>query len=527
MKIIDRIKSSAFDRFYGAERAQLERMTHILTKAYGQGGIVYPKSRVISELVETDSRLIDALMRASGSANIQGSAISENDRKMVIRRARYMASTNGNIERATELWSSYALGSVIKIAADNETANAALDEFVLDNKAVLGASNSFELSDNVLSEGESLIVYWYSPTDKKPTIRTIPTDEIRVVTLPDDPELPIWYVHALATSNERWYPDWRATKAQLNSFEIPRGAERMDSAKDTVSIGGVEKPNTVAVAQWNRRHTLKINGIRRGLPQFLNAFEYADLLKDFVGDRAAVAKKSAMYTDIVTMDGGSRLLGQAKNSLQSGLMTSGSLMDTNAPPLAGSDWLQNEGVSREWQERDTEAQSARFDARLIAGQLSVGAGPPLHWMGFPDALNNRATADEIRLPWIAQINRLHIFWLDLFTEMGQVVLTIQGIEGAVQVMLDTPSFVSVDDITASIDSIGKQVQAETMDTAAGAVALDALAQVLLLKLGIEGSFGNETPGEAESVYNKIIKSASGDNADMAEFLIGELKDILK
>jgi len=517
-------------------------MVGIFEDAYQRGGLIAPPEKVL-QMLQENGQLIDLIMRTRGAAFGQGFRITERDRNLAIRQARWAADTNINIEKAVQIWTDFGLGQRVQLRSEDTAANELLAEFwtAQRNAPIVGQRSLHERSEDALNEGELLFVFWYSPLDGEATIRTIPTDQVEIIWEdPDNRTIPLYYRHKRGAKGDLYYPDWRATAEQLATVQIPAGARRADTLADrTVEINGRSEAVTKVVALWaprNRNHALG-----RGMPQFLNAFEWATVLQDFMGDRAAVARKAAMYTEKVKIDGGSRVVGQFKQRLQSGLVQGSGYRDTNPPAAAASDWIENEAVNREWMARDTGAASARFDGRMLGGQLSVATGIGLHWLGFPDAITGGlATAEELKVPFYQQIERYQLWLSSVLEEIGQVVLFLRASNGsqvdpnaAVVAMMETPLFVLVEEIVGLMKETVAAVAANVLDRAVGSEILRQLYLVALQKIGVRNPaelFTTSRQAEArlpETLAAVVANWRDGrlDDAAVVQYLLGELEEL--
>lgn len=537
-----RFDNFVLPRLFPRHMREVSRMVDVFEDAYQRGGLVMPPEKVIQHLQE-NGQLIDLIMRTRGAAFGQGFRITERDRNLAIRQARWAADTNINIEKAVQIWTDFGLGQRVQLRSEDKAAHELLVEFwnAQRNAPIIGQRSLHERSEDALNEGELLFVFWYSPLDGEATIRTISTDQVEIIWEdPDNRTIPLYYRHKRSTKGDLYYPDWRATAGQLATVQIPPGGRRADLLTDrTVEINGRTVAATKVVALWaprNRNHMLG-----RGMPQFLNAFEWATVLQDFMGDRAAVARKAAMYTEKVKIDGGSRVVGQFKQRLQSGLVQGSGYRDTNPPAAAASDWIENEAVNREWMARDTGAASARFDGRMLGGQLSVATGIGLHWLGFPDAITGGlATAEELKVPFYQQIERYQLWLSSVIEEIGQVVLFLRASNGSqvdpnatVVAMMETPLFVLVEEIVALMKESVAAVAANVLDRATGGEILRQLYLVALQKIGVRNPaelFTTSRQAEArlpEALVAVVANWRDGrlDDAAVVQYLLGELEEL--
>jgi hypothetical protein len=469
-------------------------MVDIFEDAYDRGGLLMPPEKVIQKLSES-GQLVDLIMRTRGRAFGISHQLSEMDRDAAISYATYMFQTNVNIERAVRMWTDFGLGQRVDIRSADETADTVLDEFwnAVRNSSIIGQRHLHERSEDALNEGELALIFWYSTVDGTATVRRMSTKGLKVVwDDPMDKTVPIMYVRDLG-DRQIAYRDWRTETDQfedaLGKLNGPVSADRF---VPTISVDGEDLPVTRHVVLWASRNRNSTLG--RGMPQFNNGLEWARVLQDFMGDRAAVARKAAMYTEKVRIDGGSRDLEKFKNRAEGSGQTD--YAQSLASPAA-SDWLENTGVVREWMNRNTGATSARYDGRMIAGQLSVSTGIGLHWMGFPDALANRSTAEEILRPFWQQIERYQVWWISVLEDVGRIVLKLKDEYSAIDVnsdvkisvTLETPLSVEVSVLVTLLKETREQISTGIIPVDIGRDVIRELTLLALDKVGLRDSQG--------------------------------------
>lgn len=472
-------------------------MVDIFEDAYDRGGLLMPPEKVVQQLKES-GQLVDLIMRTRGRAFGVSHQLSEMDRDAAISYATYMFQTNVNIERAVRMWTDFGLGQRVDLRSADETANAVLDEFwnAIRNSSIIGQRHLHERSEDALNEGELALIFWYSTVDGTSTVRRMPTKGLKVVWAdPDDQTIPLLYLRELGDKKIA-YRDWRTETADFeDAVDELNGPISADEFVPTITIDGDDVPVTQHVVLWASRNRNSTLG--RGMPQFNNGLEWARVLQEFMGDRAAVARKAAMYTEKVRIDGGSRDLEKFKNRAEGGAQG----YSDNVVSPAASDWLENTGVVREWMNRNTGATSARYDGRMLAGQLSVSTGIGLHWMGFPDALANRSTAEEILRPFWQQIERYQVWWISVLEDVGRIVLKLKDEYSAVDVnsdakiavTLETPLSVEVGLIVSLLKETREQITSGVIPADIGRDVVRELTLVALDKVGIRDSKGIYRP----------------------------------
>lgn len=516
----ERFDNYVLPRFFGRHMEEMVNMVDIFEDAYDRGGLLMPPEKVIQQLKES-GQLVDLIMRTRGRAFGVSHQLSEMDRDAAISYATYMFQTNVNIERAVRMWTDFGLGQRVDIRSADETADTVLDEFwnAIRNSSIIGQRHLHERSEDALNEGELALIFWYSTVDGQATVRRMSTKGLKVIwDDPVDKTVPIMYVRDLG-DRQIAYRDWRTETDQFeDALDKLNGPVSADRFVPTIIVDGEDIPVTQHVVLWASRNRNSILG--RGMPQFNNGLEWARVLQDFMGDRAAVARKAAMYTEKVRIDGGSRELDKFKNRAEGG--GAQDYAQSIVSPAA-SDWLENTGVVREWMNRNTGATSARYDGRMLAGQLSVSTGIGLHWMGFPDALANRSTAEEILRPFWQQIERYQVWWISVLEDVGRIVLKLKDEYSAIavnsdvkiSVTLETPLSVEVQLIVSLLKETREQISSGIVPADIGRDVVRELTLMALDKVGLRDPQGVYRPtsdeGELDATQQAELTQTVLDN----------------
>lgn len=505
MGIRRRIKTAVQDIVFADEVTQMKTVLRMADAIYREGKFALPPEQLIQQLIESDA-YGDLVQRLQlDEYFLFNSDTYSYDRNRAVAYARYMSATDQNVSNAVEMWTDFSLGKGVRVESENyPSVERAFN--ASQNEQLFADENVHQISFDALNEGELAFAYWFDPLTvgiTAPSIRAVPTDQLEIIWLDEnDKTTPLFYKRQLKDGTAVFYPDWRARVADLDKVSLPANAKRTDrmsaiNPQNGRLTDGETAESLVAVMSWSRMNKYA-NG--RGLPRFRVAFEWAKVLTQFMSDRAAVSRKAAMYTENVTISGGSRSIRDAVQRLQSSLVNSaasGTIYDTNPPPVAGSDWIQNDQVSREWQNRDTGANNASLDGRMLAGQLSLGTGVAPHWAGFPDSIpGGLATARELLKPWMAKIERYQLWLSGTFKTIAlvcanieaQLVLTdsprIQKNETDISVSLLSPILTDTDQLTAVLGAINTSMKDGTLDPTMGALAQEIILVLLMTKVGV-------------------------------------------
>lgn len=535
--LTDQLREIVVDWALGPEKAKLQEGMQVLLES--QRYAITPES-LIQQLREVDSHLLDVFLRSQGYETIIGqglgrrSQVTEQQRLAAVDNSRYMYQRDVMIARSVQVLTDFGFGQRVQITPRDPALAQRWSDFwnAPANDYVLGEREIGQLSIDQVTDGEEFFVFFISTLDGTCTVRVLATDRIiRIESAPGDPRVPVYYVEN-TQNGEIWYPDWRATEAQREKVPLRDGARLIDALNE----------NTTAVVL----HVAfdKING--RGWPTIRRAIDWAVAYRNFLQDRATVARAVATYVDKLTSKGGSRvgqaLMGQLASSLSTSFSSRG---DRNPAPAAGSTWFQNEALDRERMPLTTGAGDAQTDGMTIAAQVASGTGTPLHYLNRPDAMQNRAVARESGQPFIKQVQRNQTFWASIFQDMVRIVARAwetydrmhpQIADHSADILLDSP-------FEADIAELAQIMGAVT--TAAGGGQLDQdmaqrvngkLAELALTALGVREPANVLQPGQAtatrggdgspDAVRSATEKWLSGQisDASYAEFMRGALED---
>ncbi len=373
-------------------------------------------------LAELDTQSISYLRRHMGYdliAGFGGPEPKEDDRRREVENARWFHQWDPVTGQAVSLWTDFGFGQMITVTPTDPAAEDDWSEFwkATRNRPLLGARHIHRLSDKLLVDGELFFTIFVNTTDGTSTLRKIDTLEItRKVTDPQDKEKVLYCQRSFNDADGRpvevYYPDWLATPEELARAKLPTDAKKANEQQEGTDV-------VVLHVTIN-----ELDG--RGWPLITRGAPWAKTYWNFLQDRAAVNRKVAMYVDTVKVKGGSRAIDAVKRAVQSSLVNNQSGWETNPPAAAGSDWLENEAVDRKRMPLATGAGDARMDGMTLVSQAGIGYGiTSPAYLGRPDAMQNRATARELRLPTIRRWDRYQLFWGSVWRDMVEIVLTMK------------------------------------------------------------------------------------------------------
>ena len=481
--------------FLAPERKQAMEAASIFMEAYQMGPRILPPERLISRLAELDSRYVDLLMRQlQTNANMLEYKATEEDRIRTVYSARRMYDSDVLSESICDIWTDFGFGLNVDVTPRDEVAQEVWKEFWTadENAFVLGQREIQNLSTQVLVDGDFLLVFFTNTLKGGFTqIRVVPTEEIKgetedgVITLPQDSAVPVLYrrektVKGVATVT--YYQDWRSTPEMLREIEMPEDGELADQSGTQV--------RAMLVAHRRRGN--------RGWPLMTTGMPWAVAYRDFLQDRAAVARAISMFVNKISVEGGQRAIDAIATKLQSSLAASGAGSETNPRPTAGSTWVENKAATLERLPLNTGASDANIDGGALLAQAGLAGRIYPHWLGKGEAFR-LATSTSMERPLLRAFNRYQLFWSSVWQDMSKYVLEMAVEFGSakitdftVDVSTDAVIDVAIDDIQKSATSLNDMYDRGLIqDPIAGRIA-EQLMRVVVETIGI---------GDTEEIFS--------------------------
>lgn len=435
------LKSFFANLLLGDDYKRLQTAASAYWEAYQRlPALLNPGSDILGEM---DSHTLDLLSRYTNEYDvlIGGGPSSympgEAERIRTVYRSRRATLYDPVTGSIVEMWTNFAFGFNVDVIPRDEAGKEVWDDFYKSraNSYIFAPDLIHELSSKVLTDGELFFVIFVSTVDGECTARLIKTEEIPadgIITDPDDDAIPLYYKRQAVQSGNvetTYYPDWRATDEALAKVTsgLP-GQAFMDAREENEKpvpwsqtiTAKLEARKTIAVVLHKARDRRK----GRGWPMSTAALDWSLAYKDFLQDRAAVAKIVAMIVNKMKVDGGSRAIAAMKSQFGTTLTGSGDFIDRNPPAVAGSTFVANKGVDLERMPLSTGAGDAAMDGASILGMAGTASGNvPLAWLGRSDA-TTYAIADSQNIPVIKTFNRYQIFWSSVWQDLCEIVLTM-------------------------------------------------------------------------------------------------------
>ncbi len=437
MSLIRKIKRTLSNILFKDEYNRLESLTSNTIEMYQMMPALWDSKQeeILNELHERskneslhemDSQLYDLYMTMTNVKNVSGFKLTDQTRQRIVELSRTLYAEDPVTQFIIELWTDYAVGNTLEIMPKNENAAPLWKEFFKStrNSYVLSQTARQELSNKLLTDGEFYFVFSVSELDGNTTIRVIPTDEItQIIYDPDDCTIPLYYVREYTPASNQivnnaqvdsqnsktvFYRDYRAEKADLQKINMPKGAIMADDKERL----------TDSFIMPVRFRTID----RRGVPLMMAGIPWTTGYKNFLQDRAAVAKAAATFVEKIKVTNGSqRRIDNMMSRLQSTLSTTGSSRERNPVPAAGATWLENDQVDRSWRNNATGAVDADIDGLGILNQAALSGKVYPHYLGRGDAYR-LATASAMEQPIYKSFNRYQNFWSSIWREVVMIVL---------------------------------------------------------------------------------------------------------
>lgn len=537
-----------------------ERTAYIIDMAYQKGPALVPTRELARHLAELDPRLYDLVKRMEGWNILSGASwgtrlqFTEQDRIRAIWESRFYYHYDVQIANSVDMWTDFGFGQSVKISPsspvdeDEDTTDdttTPLDAEKVDpaaevwdkfwdnprNGPVLKQRKLAQFSNETVRDGEMFFEFSASGQDGSTTIRRVYTEEIaEVIYETDDQDVPLFYKRKV-DKGYLYYPDWQAKQSYADVLDatweqlkkdgkIPSDAQRADQASETqeFSVNGEQQERRLTDVVMQQVALNEING--RGWPQLRRAIEWANALKNFLQDRATVARMVAAYVDEITVDHGSRGIDAVKANLGTTLNT-GLYTERKPPAPAGSTLTHNKAVDVKRRPLTTGAGDAVDDAMLMVGQISAASKVPPHWQGFPMAMQNRATARESSRPFMEQMERYQTFWTSVFKEWVTIVLWFDTQYGSgadhseveVTVTLESPLDLEMEEVTKLMDSITAAHEKGLIPDWMAEVATQKLVVLGLEDLGVRDFEQIEEPDWAKEDEDQDDDSDDDDQGD--------------
>lgn len=428
------------------------------------------------------------------------------------------------INRSVNVQAYYVFAQGINIQARDEKVNKVVQAFLDDpaNDVELTSHQARMLKETDLQVlGNIFFVLFANKTDGTVRLRTIPPEEItEIITNPEDAKEPWWYkrqwqerqLDGTDKARTAYYPDWRAPSMAT----APGGAEVREETVYHVKVGA-------------------LSDMRFGLPETYQSLDWARAYKEFLEDRATIARALSRFAWRVTAPGGAKGVAAAKTKLASTI--GATIGETNPAPVTGSTFVAAQGGANLDPIRTVGATINPEEGRRFLLMAAMGSGLPETFYGDV-SVGTLATAKSLDRPTQLKFLDRRTLWADVHLQIVQYVIDCaikasklnQNVDRHVDIGF--PDLLE-EDVTERVSAI---IDAATLKGQSPAGTMDdrTLIRLLLQALGIEqidelldriapqdgdsliaqlrqqrsdmaSQFGSEDDDEQEEAFTEVVK----------------------
>lgn len=407
----------------GKRLRELEAQQAALVAAIKTAPWEFTREQLLREL---DSGTASFLMGIEGYEMMgdlygQGGDLSDEMRRLAeVDQSRWLYRYDVNAWTLVTITTDFSVGHDAKLIPKDKKIAEQWSEFWDDrrNQSVLSPESLRRWSDALLCDGELFAPLFVSRVDARTTVRMIRTEEIKeIICDPDDDETPLYYrreymkkdATGIGKVTTTYYQDWAATPEQLKRAVLPDNAE-------VTTLGDRQSSTDVLMIHLRLRDLGN-----RGWPLLGRARPWAHGYRNFLQNRLTLSKAVATFFEDVEIQGGGRAVSDYITNMRSSLTTGTDYIDRNPPPAAGSQFVHNQQMKRTRQPLTTGAGDAATDGMTILSQAGQAGRLPPMWLGRPDAMQNRATAEVTLLPSLTFWSNYAGIWGNAFRAMLEVV----------------------------------------------------------------------------------------------------------
>jgi hypothetical protein len=531
----------------------------LIESARADGWVSSPHD-LLAQLREIDPWALQDALQQVGWELISG-ADTTNERALSMKASRSLYKYSPLAQWAIWLWSAWGLGDGISLfvidkkegetelaeLAEQEKGelklgdpNAIVQEFwtAERNAATLGDDIINEMSDWLLVDGNTFLVFYASTQDGETTVSELSVDEVsEIVTHPEDKRKALFYKRVFNDANSQsqtwYYPDWQAyfsgeldkpylgdqspdqsgNRLTLAQTVLPDGAYRADTQTksdkarrpQSETLGAqVGENQLTSVCVLHVAHNRKECGSLWGWPLSTCARQATQAHKQFVESRLTVARAKAMYVRRIQADTGSRGI-KAIKALRGSALSATSYLDTNPPGASGGEDIINKAMEVDDLSMGTGAGDASTDNEVFTWWALLGYGL------FPTSAgldtSRWATAVEMDKAQGMLFTRYQTFWAKTLRDMCKIVLRFRERYGRqkygeyeVEVSIDSLSLADFSGVSKAIgvliaDGLNPLVDSGIVKVGSARAIVAQLWRICLQALGVK-SAGNLTSDEA-------------------------------
>ena len=434
----------------------------------------------IAEAGLSSSGLLDLAIDSKGWDLLGGGpgVVSAMDRKSIVKRSRQAAVYDPLSVQTLRIWRVFINGRGIKVKAEDERAEEALDAFwnAPRNRSVFSTDGVNDNVDTLNQDGELAFAIFTGTKFGGTTVRLLDSLEITgVVTSPDDLKMPLGYTREYTDKDNHvkklFYWDMYAPEEIKRSAEgaIPKEYEEQDKVVVHFST---------ANTRW-----------QRGNPLLTPSLDWSKAYRKFMAARHAIQLAMSEFVKKHSLKGGVQDVLNAVAFHQSGHATSAET-ENNPPRTPGSTWVQNEASDLTTIKQETGASSAQTDGDMLLQMTGVGVGLPPHYYGSGKSAGNLSVATTMELPILKMFQAEQEIYRSIYRDLIKYEFEQVGIpEDAHGVDIDFPEIV-IKDVPALMLGLSNAVK-----------VAPRLAGTEVLEMFILSAFGIQDPAAVIEALN--------------------------
>lgn len=319
------------------------------------------------------------------------------------------------MSRAVQLIRDYTFGRGVTWNAPDPETQKAVSRFWddRDNRIIAKAQGQWELSERLQLAGEVFFIFFVNRLNGAVKLRLVDPGEItQVITDPDDRERVLYYERR-----------WRRQRFNWESKTWTAGEEVIDYIPNW-NNANPDRATVGDASTYVCMHHIKINshGLR-GVPLYLRVIAWIRAYKGFMEDRATLTLAAATFAFKQKIRGSAAAVARmaakwsGMNATQRYGGAGGKERTEGAQTL-----IENENVSLEQMQFNTNASNAYLDGRMLRQQVSAGTGITEQNLTGDPSVSNLASATQMEGPMQKMFESWQQLWGDEFVEIFSFVV---------------------------------------------------------------------------------------------------------
>lgn len=333
--------------------------------------------------------------------------------RTIAKQARLYYLKNPLVNRGVRIQSFYVFGRGINVSAKDETINEVIQAFLDDKenlRELTGAVARKQKDIDLRLDGNLFFVFFTHPTTGKVRISSIDVNEIEDVICDPQNRSKVWFYKRIWT-----YTDFDLSTGEQKVISATRYYRDFKYSSEVKKIGDIEvDPNPVYHIKTGGFHNWRF-----GVSEVYNTLDWAKAYKGFLEDFSTVVKALAKFAWNIKVQGGTRAVAAAKTKLGTTFAASGTNVETNPPPVAGSTWIAD-NVPLD-PVRTANSTTPAEQGKPIKLMVAAGFGLPDTFFGDTDT-GNLATAKALDRPTeLAFVDRQEL-WKEIYETILEFVV---------------------------------------------------------------------------------------------------------